>query len=162
MTKDSGVWEDRHTGRKRERMGGGGDGSGSVSRQDPACLTKDIGEASLLCQDEWSHQWPSKSPVNSGRGRAHVHKRGQREGPVRTPQSTLEHNTRKTPTETPTHSFRHAHAAQSSCRTLNRRRLASLFCISKQADANIPKAVCFCLSNQNGKHKLCQQPGTGR
>lgn len=77
-------------------MGGGwGDGSGLVSRQDPACLTKDIGEASLLCQDEWSHQWPSKSPVNRGRGRAHIHKRGQREGPVRTPQSTLEHNTHK-------------------------------------------------------------------
>lgn len=72
MTKDSGVWEDRHTGRDREKMGEGG--LGFVSRQDPACLTKDIGEASLLCQDEWSHQWPSKSPVNRG-GAGHTYTR---------------------------------------------------------------------------------------
>lgn len=39
---------------------------GWMSRQGSTCLTKDIGEASLLCQDAWSHQWPSKSPVRRG------------------------------------------------------------------------------------------------
>lgn len=131
----------------------GGDGSGSVSSQDPACLTKDIGEASLLCQDEWSHQWPSKSPVNSGRGRAHVHKRGQREGPVRTPQSTLQHNTRKTQRHPYIHSLTHTHAAQSSRRALNGCRLSTVFCISELADANILNAVWLSVSNQDGE--LC-------
>lgn len=110
MTKDSGGSgrTDRRGERERMGWGGGGEwGSGFVSRQDPACLTKDIGEASLLCQDEWSHQWPSKSPVNRGGAGAHIHKRGQREGPVRTPRSTLEHNTRRT--HTSVHFLTHAH-----------------------------------------------------
>lgn len=91
----------------------GRDGSGLVSRQDPACLTKDIGEASLLCQDEWSHQWPSKSPVNWG-GAGHTYTREDSErGPVRTPQSTLEHNTRKIRTDIHTFIYSHMHTAHS-------------------------------------------------
>lgn len=103
MTKDS--WRRRGGGmggerdREREREIGvtGQEGGGGRSRQGSTCLTKDIGEASLLCQDAWSHQWPSKSPARWGRGRAHIHERGQQEGPVRTPQ------TQRTDVNTHTH-----------------------------------------------------------
>lgn len=104
--------------RRRERDGGSRgrrEGSGG-SRQGSTCLTKDIGEASLLCQDAWSHQWPSKSPVRWGE-RAYIHERGQREGPVRTPQTTTyitdnnthTHNTHTALTKTSKHPFIHTH-----------------------------------------------------
>lgn len=77
MTKDSGVWEDRHTGIKREN------GEGWVG-------------VSVKAGPRMSHQrhWGGLTamprrvvpPVaiqiscKLGRGRAHMHKRGQREG----------------------------------------------------------------------------------
>lgn len=113
MTKDSGVWEDRHTGIKRENGGGGGvggDGSGLVSRQDPRMSHQRHWGGLTAMPGRVVPPLAIQISCKLGRGRAHIHKRGQREGPVRTPQSTLEHNTR---TDTLTAIYSHMHTARS-------------------------------------------------
>lgn len=76
MTKD---WEKGGGGRHdRDRDREMGLKGGGMSRQGSTCLTKDIGEASLLCQDAWSHQWPSKSPVRWGGGHTYTRKDSKR------------------------------------------------------------------------------------
>lgn len=86
------------------------------SRQGSTCLTKDIGEASLLCQDAWSHQWPSKSPVRWGE-RAHTHThtrertaRGTSEDTTNHSVQTLTHtcSTHTVQNKTSKHSFMYA------------------------------------------------------
>lgn len=67
---------EREGRRERVRERGGVKGAGGReggSTQGSTCLTKDSGEASLLCHDAWSHQWPSKSPVRWEGG--HIHTR---------------------------------------------------------------------------------------
>lgn len=116
--KTLGVWEDRHTGIKREREWGGGWVGVSVKAGPRMSHQRHWGGLTAMPRRVVP---PVAIQISCklGRGRAHIHKRGQQEGPVRTPQSTLEHNTRKIRTEqTPRHSVSHTRAQHTRDRNL--------------------------------------------